>query len=510
MTESTVIISNRSRAVIMVGLFLGMFIASFNGTVVEVCGPIIASELNGGALFAWMTVIYMLCETITIPIAGKLSDKYGRRPLFLIGCGIFLLGSLLAGLSNSIEMFLFSRALQGFGGGIMIPVSTAAVGDLYDSHKRGKMLGMINSLFAIGSGIGPIIGGYIAEVTSWHWAFFVNVPLFVICFAIVASRYPKTERKSAERMDYLGTALISAAILIILLLFQFAGSEFDWFSAQSLLMIGSIILLLFGFVIAEKRARDPLMPLHLFKNRTIAASVLYLLIIGIIMFGSLAYISFLGIKVLGFTPMEAGIFTLGMGLGMTLMSFLSGMLLERTGYRIWLMMGPVLCCVGLLAMSKIVVDTTVGYYVVSSTVLGLGVGCVMSILVTAAQNSAEQNEMGVTTSAVSMMRNIGSTVGTAVFAGIINGRLSQELAGTLPGDVYTQVPHDTGILDDEIVGLLRDLADGTDELLDRCVSAVANSIDYAFLVGGCISIFVVILAFFFKGRRDATKKGKGS
>ena len=134
----------------------------------------------------------------------------------------------------------------------------------------------------------------------------------------------------------------------------------------------------------------------------------------------------------------------------------------------------------------------------------------MSILVTAAQNSAEQNEMGVTTSAVSMMRNIGSTVGTAVFAGIINGRLSQELAGTLPGDVYAQVPHDTGILDDEVVGLLRDLADGTDELLDRCVSAVANSIDYAFLVGGCISIFVVLLAFFFKGRRNATKKGKGS
>ena len=505
MTEPTVIISNRSRTTIMVGLFLGMFIASFNGSVVEVCGPVIASELNGGALFAWMTVIYMLCETITIPIAGKLSDKYGRRPLFLIGCGIFLFGSLLAGLSNSIELFLFSRALQGFGGGIMIPVSTAAVGDLYDSHKRGKMLGMINSLFAIGSGIGPIIGGYIAEVTSWHWAFFVNVPLFIICFAIVASRYPKTERQSTERMDYLGTALISTAILIILLLFQFAGSKFDWLSAQSMLMILAVIILLFGFVIAEKKARDPLMPLHLFRNRTIAASMLYLLVIGIIMFGSLAYISFLGIKVLGFTPMEAGIFTLGMGLGMTLTSFLSGMLLERTGYRIWLIIGPILCCVGLLAMSRITVDTTVLYYVVSSTVLGLGVGCVMSILVTAAQNSAEQNEMGITTSAVSMMRNIGSTVGTAVFAGIINGRLSQELADALPDDVYSQVPHDTGILDDGIVSLLRDLADGTDELLDRCISAVANSIDYAFLVGGCISIFVVLLAFFFKGRRTTKK-----
>ena len=493
MTEPTVIISNRSRAIIMVGLFLGMFIASFNGTVVEVCGPIIASELNGGALFAWMTVIYMLCETITIPIAGKLSDKYGRRPLFLIGCGIFLLGSLLAGLSNSIELFLFSRALQGFGGGIMIPVSTAAVGDLYDSHKRGKMLGMINSLFAIGSGIGPIIGGYIAEVTSWHWAFFVNIPLFIICFAIVASRYPKTERQSTERMDYLGTALISTAILIILLLFQFAGSKFDWLSAQSMLMILAIIVLLFGFVIAEKKA-----------------SMLYLLVIGIIMFGSLAYISFLGIKVLGFTPMEAGIFTLGMGLGMTLTSFLSGMLLERTGYRTWLIIGPILCCVGLLAMSRITVDTTVLYYVISSTVLGLGVGCVMSILVTAAQNSAEQNEMGITTSAVSMMRNIGSTVGTAVFAGIINGRLSQELSDALPDDVYSQVPHDTGILDDGVVSLLRDLANGTDALLDRCISAVANSIDYAFLVGGCISIFVVLLAFFFRGRKNTTKKDRGS
>lgn len=504
MTEPTVTISNRNRAIIMVGLFLGMFIASFNGTVVEVCGPVIASELNGGALFAWMTVIYMLCETITIPIAGKLSDRHGRRPLFLIGCGIFILGSLLAGLSDSIGMFLFSRALQGFGGGIMIPVSTAAVGDLYDSHKRGRMLGMINSLFAIGSGVGPIIGGYIAEATSWHWAFFVNVPLFVICFALVASRYPKTERQSTERMDYLGTALISIAILIILLLFQFAGSEFEWLSPQSLCMIAAVAVLLFGFVMAEKRARDPLMPLHLFRNRTIAASMLYLLIIGIIMFGSLAYISFLGIKVLGFTPMEAGIYTLGMGLGMTLMSFLSGMLLERTGYRLWLVLGPVLCCIGLLAMSAITVGTEIWYYVVSSTVLGLGVGCVMSILVTAAQNSAEPDEMGVTTSAVSMMRNIGSTVGTAVFAGIINGRLSQELAETLPGGVYDMVPHDTGILDDDSVDLLRGLAGGTDELLDRCISAVANSIDHAFLIGGCITIFVVLLAFFFRGRRRSS------
>ena len=388
----------------------------------------------------------------------------------------------------------------------MIPVSTAAVGDLYDSHKRGRMLGMINSLFAIGSGIGPIIGGYIAEVTSWHWAFFVNVPLFIICFALVASRYPKSEKQSTERMDYLGTAFISVAILIILLLFQFAGNEFDWFSPQSMLMAIAIIALLIGFVAAEKKAKDPLMPLHLFRNRTIAASMLYLLVIGIIMFGSLAYISFLGIKVLGFTPMEAGIFTLGMGLGMTVMSFLSGMLLERTGYRIWLIMGPVLCCIGLLAMSQIVVDTEIWYYVVSSTVLGLGVGCVMSILVTAAQNSAVPEEMGVTTSAVSMMRNIGSTVGTAVFAGIINGRLSQELAETLPDDVYMQVPHDTGILDDDIVSLLRDLADGTNELLDKCILAVANSIDFAFLVGGCISIFVVVLAFFFRGRRSSKKR----
>lgn len=505
MAEQTVIISNRSRAIIMVGLFLGMFIASFNGTVVEVCGPIIASELNGGALFAWMTVIYMLCETITIPIAGKLSDKHGRRPLFLIGCGIFILGSLLAGLSNSIELFLFSRALQGFGGGIMIPVSTAAVGDLYDSHKRGRMLGMINSLFAIGSGIGPIIGGYIAEVTSWHWAFFVNVPLFIVCFILVASRYPKAERQSTERMDYLGTALISAAILIVLLLFQFAGNEFDWLSPQTMLMMVAIVVLLIGFVAVEKRAKDPLMPLHLFRNRTIAASMLYLLVIGIIMFGSLAYISFLGIKVLGFTPMEAGIFTLGMGLGMTVMSFLSGMLLERTGYRMWLILGPVLCCIGLIAMSRIVVGTEIWYYVVSSTVLGLGVGCVMSILVTAAQNSAVPEEMGVTTSAVSMMRNIGSTVGTAVFAGIINGRLSQELAETLPDDVYMQVPHDTGILDNGVIEFLRDLAGGTDELLDRCISAVANSIDFAFLIGGCISIFVVILAFFFRGRRSSRR-----
>ena len=494
----TVTISGRRRTLIMLGMGLGMFVACFDGTVVETCGPIIATELNGASLFAWMTVAYMLCETVMIPIAGKLSDRHGRKPLFLIGCVIFFAGSLTAGFSVSIEMFIVARALQGIGGGILIPVATAAVGDLYDEHERGRMLGIMNSLFAIGSGIGPIIGGYIADAFSWHWAFFINIPMFTACILLTMREYPRHERMSSGRMDYAGTAVLASTILLVLGLFQFAGSRFEWASAWTVAIVAAVVVLLAVFVRIERRAEDPVLPLRLLGNRTIAASMVYLFVIGLMLFGSMVYINLMGMELLGFSASETGVYSLALVFGMSLTSMLSGMMLERTGYRPWLVAGPLLCSAGLLLMSRITVGTDVWYYLATTFLLGIGIGCVLSILVTAAQNSARPEDMGVATSAVSMIRSVGSTIGATVFAGIINSRLAVELSEVLPEGVFDMVPHDTGILDDSVMAMLYELAGGTMEYVNRCITAVANSIDFSFVVGGVASLAIIVFVVFFK------------
>ena len=503
MVNETSTISGRRRTLIMLGMGLGMFVACFDGTVVETCGPIIATELNGASLFAWMTVAYMLCETVMIPIAGKLSDRHGRKPLFLIGCVILFAGSLTAGFTVSMEMFILARALQGIGGGILIPVATAAVGDLYDEHQRGRMLGIMNSLFAIGSGIGPIIGGYIADTFTWHWAFFINIPMFTACILLTVKEYPKHERVSTGRMDYAGTAVLAAAILLVLGLFQFAGSRFEWASAWTVAIIVAVAVLIVVFVRIERKAEDPVIPLRLLRNRTIAASMVYIFVIGLMLFGSMVYINLMGMEVLGFSASETGIYSLALVFGMSLTSMLSGAYLERTGYRPWMVAGPLICAFALLAMSRINVGTEVWYYLVTTFFLGIGIGCVLSILVTAAQNSARPEDMGVATSAVSMIRSVGSTIGATVFAGIINSRLAAELAEVLPDDIYEWVPHDTGILDDSVMSALYDLAGGTMEYVDGCIRAVADSIDFSFVVGGIASLLIIVFVVFFKKGRGA-------
>lgn len=504
MSENTGGLTERRRTVIMLGMGLGMFVACFDGTVVETCGPIIATELNGASLFAWMTVAYMLCETVMIPIAGKLSDRHGRKPLFLTGCAIFFVGSITAGLSVSIEMFIVARALQGIGGGILIPVATAAVGDLYDESERGRMLGIMNSLFAIGSGIGPIIGGYIADTFSWHWAFFINIPMFSACVLLTVREYPKHVRVATGRMDYAGTAVLATSILLVLGLFQFAGSRFEWASPWTVAIIVAVVALMTLFVRIERRAEDPVLPLRLVRNRTIAASMVYLFVIGLMMFGSMVYINLMGMEVLGFSATETGVYSLALVMGMSLTSMLSGMMLERTGYIPWMVAGPLTCAAGLFAMSRITVGTEVWYYLATTFVLGVGIGCVMSILVTAAQNSAPREDMGVATSAVSTVRSIGSTIGATVFAGIINSHLAARLAESLPGPVFDMVPHDTGVLDDSVMGMLMGM-DGGNGFVDACILAVSDSIGFSFVVGGIASIVIVAFVFLFPRKGRASK-----
>ena len=500
---------------IMLGLGLAMLIACFDGTIVGTCAPVIVADLKGADLYAWMITAYLLCETVMIPISGKLSDLYGRKPLFLVGLTLFVLGSVVAGLSTSMEMFIICRAVQGFGGGILIPVATAAVADLYSPRERAKMQGVLGALFGIGSGIGPLIGGYITEYFSWHWIFYINVPLAVVAFVLTLRKFPAPiGSKDDVHIDKVGMLLLSVLLVDVLLFFEFGGDKFDWIGPVSFAMIALAAVLLVLFVMAERRAVEPILAPHLIKNKVVVKAALFMFIFGLAMMGAMTYSSMFSIYVLGFTVLDSAFYSLALVVGMMITALSSGAVLMKTGYRPWLIAGPLITFAGLYMLSKMTIGTSVEYYIMCLFVFGVGLGCMMGVIMTAVQNSSKPSEMGMTTSAVNLIRSVGATIGTAVFAMLIGNKINGELQSLLPADVYSVVPHSTGVLDllvpDEtgmngIAYLLLQLGYPVDQLKDEVLKVVneillafANSVDFAFIAGGCMILVLVAIGIIFK------------
>ena len=506
-------INPKVRRMIMLGLGLAMLIACFDGTIVGTCAPKIIEDLHGAELYAWMITAYMLCETVMIPISGKLSDLYGRKPLFLIGLTTFVAGSFLAGMSSSMEMFIVCRALQGIGGGILIPVATAAVADLYSPRERARMQGILGAVFGIGSGIGPLIGGYITEYISWHWIFYINIPMAIAAYILTIKKFPSPIGGAEKvRIDKLGIALLSVMLIDVLLFFQFGGDKFDWVSPVSFGMIALALVLLALFVMNERRFPEPIIAPHLIRNRTVVKAALFMFIFGIAMMGAMTYSSMFAIYVLGFNILDAAYYSLALVAGMMITSLASGALLEKTGYRVWLCGGPILAFIGLYLMSGMTVGTSVGYYLVSLFVFGLGLGCMGGVVMTAVQNSSESTEIGMTTSAVNLIRSVGATIGSAIFAMVIANKIDGELSKLLPEAVYDIVPHNTGVLDailepsfwEQVAALVPGVPDGV--ILGEIILAFANSVDFAFLTGGVLILLLVFIGITFKVRKSSGNK----
>ena len=489
----------------MIGLCVAMLGACFDGTIVGTIGTKLAEDLGGLSLYAWMTTAYLLCETIMIPIAGKLSDIYGRKPLFLIGLGLFAVGSVLAGLSQSMEVFIACRAMQGFGGGILIPVATAAVADLYSPRERARMQGILGAIFGVGSGIGPLIGGYIEGALSWHWCFYINIPLALIALILTIKKFPTPISDGEKHIDVKGIAFLSLLLLDVLLLIEFGGKEFEWVSVQSIAMVAIAIILAVVFVRIEHRAIDPILAPHLIHNKTVVMAAVFMAIFGIGMIGAMMFTNMLAVGVFGLTTLQAGIWSLAMVVGMMITSISSGALVERTGYKAWLIAGPILCFLGLLYLSGMQLTTDMVYqgteyiqdtfmmrYLTGTFVLGLGLGCMMSVVMSAVQNSSKPTEMGMTTSSVNLIRSIGTTMGTAIFTMIINGRIAGEVQGTIPDEVFNVIPHDTGILEAIVT---------FPQYAPEILVAFSNSVDFSFLAGGCIILVLVIVGIIFKAQK---------
>ena len=479
------------RKLSMMGLALGMLIACMDGTIVGTCATEIARDLGGMELYSWLVTAYLLCETGMVPIAGKMSDRYGRKPLFLLGLILFIGGSVVAGLSTDMTMLIVCRAVQGLGGGILMPVAMASVADFYAPWERGKMQGMLGAVFGIGSGIGPLVGGFICTYISWHWVFYINVPLAVVCFLLTLKKFPKVSSENLKRIDYLGMVVLTALIMDVLLFFQRLGERMDVSDTQSILMGVAAVVLLAVFIFVEKRAEDAIIAPKLIRKRIVVLSAAYLFILGLAMIGVLTYIALYIITIYDYTTMECGFALLPMVFGMMITSMGSGMLVNRTGYRIWVILGSAIIMASLFLMSTMGSDADIFILYVYLFLFGLGLGFTNSTVMIAVQNSTPSDEMGMTTSAVSVMRNIGSTVGTATFALIISSNMNSEFVETAYGYLADMFDlSGTGLL------ALRYIPTVPPEVPGLITDIFGNSVCLAFLSAGALYVLALCISFF--------------
>lgn len=487
MTVTYDTIDTKSRRIAMAGIILAMLVACLDNTIVGTCGTVIVMDLKGMELYSWMITSYLLCQTAMIPIAGKMSDHYGRKRLFVIGLLLFLVGSILAGTSQSMIQMIIFRAIQGLGAGIIVPVATASVADFYGPADRGKMQGAMGAVYGIGSGIGPLVGGAICEITSWHWLFYVNVPLIAICFILTLKKFPQSDKVALKKIDYLGMCVLTLLILDVLMYFQWIGNEMEFVSVKSFAMIIGAVVLVALFIFIERKAKDPIMSPTLAHNKTIVKSAAFMFILGLAMIGTLTYIALYVITVFNYNTLQCGLVLIPMVVGMMATSMASGMTVAKTGYRKWIVVGSVLTVAGLFLMTTLTSGSNIVIVMLFLFIFGIGLGCLNSTILVAVQNNAKKDEIGMTTSAVNVMRSIGSTVGTAMFSLVISSIMNGKFAGSIYGPMADKFGlHGTGLL--QLIDIIKDPA-----LTQFLKDIFSNGLGIAFVIAGGLFVIALII-----------------
>ncbi len=429
----------------MGGLMLAIFLASLDQTVVSTAMPRIIADLGGFDRFTWVTTAYLVASTTAVPIVGRLSDLYGRKVFFLGGITVFLAGSVLAGVSQTMDQLIAFRAIQGIGGGSMMALSFTTVGDLFPPAERGKYQGIVAAVFGLSSIIGPTLGGFITDNLSWNWIFYVNVPLGLPVIALFIRFFPNTrpERRSV-RLDYAGMALLVLVVVPLLIGLSLGGVQYEWFSLQIVGILVFAAVMTVTFVLVERRAEDPIMPLDIYANPVVGISLVAVFITGFAMFGSIIFIPLFFQGVLGASATSSGSFLTPMMLSMVVAATLSGQALSRLGghYRLQGLIGIGVMTSGVVLTSRMTADTSFGQAVASIMLTGLGLGITFPSFTIAVQNAAPANQLGAVTSATQFYRSIGGALGLAVLGSLMANRFAAGLRDSLPPALMQALPQD--------------------------------------------------------------------
>ncbi|MFG3480061.1 DHA2 family efflux MFS transporter permease subunit [Streptomyces sp. NPDC047980] len=487
--------TNRRSVLVAIGaLLLGLLLAALDQTIVATALPTIVSDLGGLEHLSWVVTAYILASTAATPLWGKLGDQYGRKKLFQTAIVIFLIGSALCGIAQNMPQLIAYRAVQGLGGGGLIVLSMAIVGDIVSPRERGRYQGLFGAVFGATSVLGPLLGGLFTQHLSWRWVFYINLPIGVVALFVIAAVLRIPVRRTHHTIDYLGTVLIAAVATCLVLVASLGGTTWAWDSPQIVVLAALGVLFLLAFVRTERRAAEPVLPLKLFRNRTFTLVSAISFIVGFAMFGALTYLpTFLQI-VQGITPTMSGVHMLPMVVGLLITSTVSGQIVSRTGrWKVFPIAGTAVTAVGLLLLHQLEPDTPTwevsGYFFV----FGSGLGLVMQVLVLAVQNAVGYEDLGVATSGATFFRSIGASFGVALFGTLFTGRLRELLAEALAGRTLPPGASPERLAADSHTITL--LPPG---LRRAVIQAFSTSITDVFLYAAPVVVVGFVLAFFLR------------
>ncbi|MYV98246.1 MDR family MFS transporter [Streptomyces sp. SID3343] len=492
---------------ILTGLLLGMLVAALDQTIVSTALPTIVGDLGGLNHLSWVVTAYLLASTISTPLWGKLGDLFGRKKLYQASIVIFLIGSVLCGIAqNMIELIAF-RAIQGLGGGGLIVLSQAIIGDVVPPRERGRYQGLFGAVFGVTSVAGPLLGGFFVDNLTWRWVFYINLPIGAIALVVIAAALHTKEMHTRPSIDYLGITLLAGGTTCLVLLTTFGGTTYPWASAQIYGLGVAAVVLIVGFVLVEKRAREPVLPLRLFRNPIFAVTAGIGFIVGFAMMGGLSFLPLFMQVVNGATPTMSGLRLVPMMIGLLVTSIVSGQLISRTGrYKIYPILGTAVMAVGMFLMSRMDEYTTTPASSLYMLVFGIGLGLVMQVIVLAVQNAVPYSDLGVATAGATFFRSIGGSFGAAIFGTIFNNRLAVHIKEAAARGQGIPPGADKGSagIDPASLNKLPPAAK------DGFIHAYAQSLQTVFLSAAGIVLFAFLLSFLLREvpLRQATRESE--
>ena len=517
MASDFVPLPRRQLLLTLTGVMLAMFLAALSQTIVATAMPRIITDLGGFDRYTWASTAYLVASAVAVPIVGRLSDLYGRRIFLLLGITVFMIGSVPTGMSQTMTQLIAFRAIQGIGGGIIMTTSFVAIADLFPPEERGKFQGLIGLVFGMASVIGPTLGGVITDNLSWNWIFLFNVPAGIPVLLLVARTFPRIRPEVEKRsLDYPGMATLILAVVPILLALSWGGVQYAWSSPQTIGFLAFGLAMAAAFVVIESRSESPIMPLDVYRHRTVAVSMIVMFLSGLAMYSSIMFVPLFFQGVLGVSATSSGSFLTPMMLAVAFGAILSGLLLQRTGrYRIQALFSTGLMTVGMFLISSMNEETSfagaVGYIVI----MGLGLGGTLPVFTVAVQNSVPFRFRGLATSMLMFYRLVGGMMGLAVLGVVLTKRFSWRLEGALSDTVRASLspgrldaiknnpqvlfdPSTTDMLRAEFAEAGADGVRMADSLLDALNSALAGAVGDTLTVGA-VAISLSIVAVLFLG-----------
>jgi EmrB/QacA subfamily drug resistance transporter len=501
---------SRGVLVVFTGLMLVMLMAALDQTIVSTALPTIVGDLGGLNHISWVVTAYLLAQTAVMPVYGKLGDMYGRKIVLQFALVLFLIGSALCGLSTSLTELVAFRALQGLGGGGLMVGAMAAIGDVVTPRERGRYQGLFGAVFGLASVIGPLLGGFFTSSLSWRWIFYVNVPVGVIAFGVLAATLPSVTEHVHRRIDYPGAVVLALALIALVLMCTLGGVDYKWLSPEIIGLGVATVVLIGVFLQVEGRAAEPVLPPHLFKNRVFSVTSAIGFVVGFALFGSITYLALFLQVVNGASPTGSGLQILPLMGGLLITSIGSGQAITRTGrYKIFPVVGTFVMIIGLYLLSRMDASTSKLVSSVYMFVLGLGLGLVMQVLVLAVQNAVDYSDLGVATSGATLFRSIGGSVGTAILGSIFSSRLASQLAAGLrthPAIAPSQVAKLSTAGSNPAA--LKRLPKPVHDLY---VGAFTHSLDRVFLIAACVAAAAFIGSWLLEQRplRDTAEASSG-